>query len=129
MEAVDALIVDGANVVGSRPDGWWRDRAGAAARLQDQLRAATFEQADVWLVLEGQARSGVPEGRVGSVTTLHAPHDGDAAIADLAEQLCLAGPSVRVVTADRALANRVMAVGASVAKPGWLLAQLDSSHT
>lgn len=34
------LIVDGANVVGSRPDGWWRDRAGATARLRDQLAAA-----------------------------------------------------------------------------------------
>jgi nucleoid-associated protein YgaU len=31
------LIVDGANVVGSRPDGWWRDRAGAAVRLHDEL--------------------------------------------------------------------------------------------
>ena len=31
------LIVDGANVVGSRPDGWWRDRAGAAVRLYDEL--------------------------------------------------------------------------------------------
>ena len=34
---VQVLIVDGANVVGSRPDGWWRDRAGAARRLQEQL--------------------------------------------------------------------------------------------
>jgi hypothetical protein len=31
------IIVDGANVVGSRPDGWWRDRAGAAVRLRDEL--------------------------------------------------------------------------------------------
>jgi hypothetical protein len=31
------IIVDGANVVGSRPDGWWRDRAGAAVRLHDNL--------------------------------------------------------------------------------------------
>ena len=31
------IIVDGANVVGSRPDGWWRDRAGAATRLRDEL--------------------------------------------------------------------------------------------
>ncbi len=33
------LIVDGANVIGSRPDGWWRDRGGAAMRLRDQLAA------------------------------------------------------------------------------------------
>ncbi|MFC7657917.1 hypothetical protein ACFQV8_17970 [Pseudonocardia benzenivorans] len=35
------LVVDGANVVGSRPDGWWRDRAGAAARLATRLGAAS----------------------------------------------------------------------------------------
>ncbi|TDC70074.1 hypothetical protein E1193_30120, partial [Micromonospora sp. KC606] len=37
MDTRPLLIVDGANVVGSRPDGWWRDRAGAAARLRDAL--------------------------------------------------------------------------------------------
>ena len=65
MTAVTTLIVDGANVVGSRPDGWWRDRAGAAARLQAQLAAADLGYAEVALVLEGQARAGVPEGRRG----------------------------------------------------------------
>ena len=34
-----ALIVDGANVMGSRADGWWRDRAGAMARLHGELAA------------------------------------------------------------------------------------------
>jgi selenocysteine lyase/cysteine desulfurase len=33
------LLVDAANVVGSRPDGWWRDRAGATARLLARLAA------------------------------------------------------------------------------------------
>ena len=37
------IIVDGANVVGSRPDGWWRDRAGAALRLRDQLAPLVTE--------------------------------------------------------------------------------------
>ena len=36
--SVPLLIVDAANVVGSVPDGWWRDRAGAARRLRDALR-------------------------------------------------------------------------------------------
>jgi len=55
------LIVDGANVVGSVPDGWWRDRAGAAARLRDRLAAAVAAGTipagvEVVLVVEGAAR-------------------------------------------------------------------------
>ncbi|MEV1288966.1 hypothetical protein [Micromonospora sp. NPDC049679] len=38
MHAIPLLVVDAANVVGSRPDGWWRDRAGATVRLRDALR-------------------------------------------------------------------------------------------
>ena len=68
MTAVTTLIVDGANVVGSRPDGWWRDRPGAAARLQAQLLAADLAYAEVVLVLEGKARAGVPEGTDGRRT-------------------------------------------------------------
>ena len=59
------LVVDAANVVGSRPDGWWRDRAGAAARLVSALGAACASGAldgPVVVVLEGAARAGVPEG-------------------------------------------------------------------
>jgi 8-oxo-dGTP diphosphatase len=33
------MVVDVANVMGSRPDGWWRDRAGAAVRLYSELAA------------------------------------------------------------------------------------------
>ena len=55
---MQVLIVDGANVVGSRPDGWWRDRAGAAHRLHDQLSTADLPEDEIVLVLEGQARRG-----------------------------------------------------------------------
>ena len=71
------LVVDGANVVGARPDGWWRDRAGAAARLHDRLVAADLGT-DVVLVLEGRARPGVPEGTQGRVRTVHATGSGDS---------------------------------------------------
>lgn len=118
------LIVDGANVVGSRPDGWWRDRAGAAARLHARLLAADLGYAEVVLVLEGQARPGVSEGREGSVQTLHAPADGDTTIAELARSAVEAGHEVVVVTADRALADRIIAAGAQVMRPGRLLDQL-----
>ena len=77
------LVVDGANVVGSRPDGWWRDRPGAAARLHARLGQASLDADTVILVLEGRARSGVPEGTVDGVRTVHATADGDTAMVDL----------------------------------------------
>ncbi len=118
------LIVDGANVVGSRPDGWWRDRPGAAARLHEQLAAAALGYAEVMLVLEGQARPGVPAGREDGVHTVHAPADGDQTIVDLAAAAVAAGHEVVVVTADRALSDRVTAAGAQLLRPGRLLDQL-----
>lgn len=121
------LLVDGANVVGSRPDGWWRDRAGAAARLHAQLTAAGLPYSEVVLVLEGQARPGVPAGRAGSddgVHTVHAPADGDQTIADLVAASVAEGEEVVVVTADRALTERVVEAGAQVLRPGRLLDRL-----
>ena len=52
------LVVDGANVVGARPDGWWKDRAGAARRLHERLVTADLD-GDIVLVLEGAAKAGV----------------------------------------------------------------------
>lgn len=124
MTAVTTLIVDGANVVGSRPDGWWRDRAGAASRLHAQLAAAALAYAEVVLVLEGQARAGVPEGRADGVSTVHAPADGDQTIVDLAGAAVAEGHEVEVVTADRGLSDRVVAAGAQVTRPGRLLDRL-----
>ncbi len=124
MTTVATLIVDGANVVGSRPDGWWRDRPGAAARLHTRLLAADLPYAEVVLVLEGKARAGVPEGTDGRVRTVHAPADGDATIADLARRAIAEDRRVVVVTADRALAATVQDAGAEVVGPGWLLGQV-----
>ena len=74
------LVVDGANVVGSVPDGWWKDRAGAARRLHERLLVADTSYDVIVLVLEGQAKGGVRAGRDGHVTTVHASRDGDAEI-------------------------------------------------
>ena len=124
MAKVATLIVDGANVVGSRPDGWWRDRAGAAARLHSQLLAAELPYADVVLVLEGQARAGVPAGTDHGVRVVHAPRDGDTTIAELARSEIAGGGEAVVVTADRALAATATGDGAQILRPGWLLDQL-----
>jgi len=118
------LIVDAANVIGSRPDGWWRDRAGAARRFVDRVQGAVASGAlttPVVVVLEGQARAGAAAGTAGGVDVVHAPRSGDDTIADLATG---SAGSITVVTADRALGDRVRAVGATVVGPTWLLDRL-----
>ena len=139
------VIVDGANVVGSRPDGWWRDRPGAAIRLRDQLVPLVTEgitdlppamadpaeasdgqirmrwMPEVVLVVEGAARPAAAEGGAGPVQVVAARGSGDDTIAALAGDI--SGRRV-VVTADRELRQRCIAAGASVASPGWLLGLL-----
>ncbi|MFD4911488.1 NTP pyrophosphohydrolase [Kitasatospora purpeofusca] len=126
------LVVDGANVVGSVPDGWWRDRRGATERLRDALapvagHGVPGERADVpaWartgplavlLVVEGAARgvTATPEVRVEA-----AGGSGDDLIVALVAAALAARPgrSCLVVTADRGLRDRVTALGAAVTGP------------
>jgi len=120
---VPVVVVDGANVVGARPDGWWKDRAGAARRLHERLMTADVD-GDLVLVLEGEAKRGVPAGRDGHVTVVHAPKDGDAEIVRQAHKAAGAGHRVTVVTADRLLAARVAKAGPTVG-PSWLLDRLE----
>jgi len=121
------LVVDVANVMGSRPDGWWRDRAGAAARLMGELPAPGTEVRSpdgllllvdrVLAVVEGKAREApAPDG----VEAVRATADGDSTIAALAADLVADGRLVLVVTADRGLRARLPAP-ALVAGPRWLL--------
>ena len=123
------LVVDAANVVGARPDGWWRDRAGAAGRLLDGLAAAR-DAGDVELggrvvvVLEGRAGAAAEDvGRHAGVEAVVASGDGDTAVVRLVEGL--AGADVLVVTSDRDLRRRVEALGARVRGAGWLRDRLD----
>jgi 8-oxo-dGTP pyrophosphatase MutT (NUDIX family) len=130
------VIVDGANVMGARADGWWRDRAGAAARLYGELAALAGRGVaalpgevgaaglDRWfpeyiLVVEGQAKAAVPALReVDGVRVVAAPGSGDDTIAGLA---ATAGGRRLVVTADRELRRRSADAGAAVTGPRWLL--------
>lgn len=79
---MDVLIIDGANVIGSRPDGWWRDRPGAARGLHQKLSTADLPQNEVMIVLEGEAKRGVQAGQDGRIRTVHAAGSGDDAIFD-----------------------------------------------
>ena len=122
---MQVVVVDAANVVGSRPDGWWRDRAGAAHRLHDELSVTDLPLDEVVLVLEGKARGGPQAGQKGRVRTVHAHGSGDDAIVDeVVSQVAVGdGRRVVVVTSDRRLRERVAAAGASSKSPGWLLDQ------
>jgi uncharacterized protein YaiI (UPF0178 family) len=118
------LLIDAANVIGSRPDGWWRDRPGAARRFTERVRTAVTEgrvEPPVTVVLEGQAKAGADEGVLDGVEVVHAPGEGDDTIAALAA----AHQGAVVVTADRGLAERVRATGADVVGPTWLLDRLE----
>ena len=126
------LVVDAANVVGARPDGWWRDRAGAAERLLAALATAitagaTPDLADrrVVVVLEGRALAAADDAarRHPGLEVVRAPRDGDAAIVELVA--AHPGHDVVVITSDRELRRRVTARGATVRGAGWLRDLLD----
>ncbi|MDQ1671259.1 MAG: 8-oxo-dGTP diphosphatase [Actinomycetota bacterium] len=131
-----SVVVDVANVMGSRPDGWWRDRAGAAQRLltscatlarggvpgsalPEQLPRAPLAHwwPHVSGVLEGAARSAA-QHPPDAVEVVVAPGSGDDAI--VAHAAVLTPPKL-VVTADRELRRRCADVGAVAVGPRWLL--------
>ncbi|GCD91918.1 hypothetical protein [Nocardioides sp. LS1] len=118
------LVVDAANVVGSRPDGWWKDRAGAARRLHEGLLVADTPYDVIVLVLEGAAKGGVKAGRDGHVRVVHAQGSGDETIVAETRAAAERGDRVTVVTADRFLRARCEGVGAMALSPSWLLDQL-----
>jgi 8-oxo-dGTP diphosphatase len=149
------VVVDAANVVGSRPDGWWRDRVGATARLAGELAAlagaglpnsslpGTLSRPDVgtWLpeivlVVEGEARAVLtshggdgPELN-GHVHLVPADGSGDDALVEVVQARRVGRPPapVLVVTADRELRARCAVHGASVVGPGWLVRLLQGAH-
>jgi 8-oxo-dGTP diphosphatase len=139
------VVVDVANVMGARADGWWRDRAGAARRLCLEVKAlagrpdGSAPEVAAWvLVLEGQAREAVAlladelneldeglderaDGEPAIVRLVSAPGSGDDAIVSLVADAAARSETCLVVTADRELRRRCEELNASVVGPGWLL--------
>ncbi|WP_045559891.1 NTP pyrophosphohydrolase [Streptomyces sp. FxanaA7] len=117
MDAPLLVIVDAANVIGSVPDGWWRDRRGAAERLRDRLARdgvpGREEPVELVMVVEGAARGVEP---VPGVRVEAAPRSGDDRIVELVAEEGAARPCL-VVTADRELRRRVAELGAEVTGP------------
>lgn len=138
------IVVDAANVVGARGrgDGWWRDRAGAAARLLDALvpvQQDGLAPADVptgadaggldrllprvVVVVEGAARAVLDGAGRWPLELAGAPGSGDDTLVEVAARGD--GDQVVVVTADRGLRARLEAVGAGWVGPSWLLRLVD----
>jgi len=112
-------LVDASNVIGSRPDGWWRDREGATARLIDALREFAGPDDEVVVVLDAGPSSWA--GRDGRLEVAIAPRRGrNAADDEIARRLEADddAASVHVVTSDAELAARARACGASVVGAG-----------
>ncbi|MGH2909002.1 MAG: NYN domain-containing protein [Solirubrobacteraceae bacterium] len=107
--------IDGMNVIGTRPDGWWRDRDAAMTHLVDLLeRWAAAEGDDVVVVFERAPR---PPLRSTVIEIAHAPRPRrDAADDEIVRRLEREPEPglVRVVTSDRWLADRAQAIGAAV---------------
>lgn len=108
-------LVDGMNVIGTRPDAWWRDRHAAMVRLVDLLeRWAAAEGDDVTVVFEHPPR---PPIRSTVIAVVHAPRGRANSADDEIVRRLQADPKpaeVRVVTSDNWLADRSRAAGATV---------------
>jgi hypothetical protein len=121
------LVVDGSNVRGTRPDGWWRDKPAAMHRLYDRLCCLHERTRDVVVLVLDVAQPDLPEGDDGAVEVVTAPHPGrDAADRRILELLVQwAGEPVEVVTSDRALADAARRPGVDVTGAGAFLRRLD----
>jgi predicted RNA-binding protein with PIN domain len=108
-------IVDGMNVIGTRPDGWWKDRGAAMIALVDKLdRWASVNGDHVTVVFERPPSNAIPTSRI-EVT--HAPRAAANSADDEIVRLVQADDrshEIRVVTSDKGLADRVRSLGASV---------------
>ena len=122
-------LVDGMNVIGTRADGWWRDRDGAARRLLRRLQRAVARTDDaITLVLEGRPPPDLAEGDHDGIDVRYARRRGRNAADDRIVELVAADTDpagLRVVTSDRELVARVNALGATTEGAGAFLHRLD----
>ena len=118
-------LVDGMNVIGSRPDGWWRDRAGAMRSLVCALEAFAAATGDeVAVVLDGRPMK-LAAGERTAIEVAFAPSADDAIAARVAADLDPG--TLTVVTSDAELRRRVAPHGAAVAGAGAFRRSLDAS--
>lgn len=114
MELVERYLVDGMNVVGSRPDGWWRDLDAAVVRLANCLAAwQQTEDVDVTVVFDGEPPPALDDLDLGGLETAFAGRGRQADDEIVRRVGTDPDPgSLTVVTSDRPLGGRVRAAGA-----------------
>lgn len=131
------LVVDAANVIGHKPDGWWKDRAAAVRRLLVPLvrYAAARPHQAVVVVVEGKAK---PVATEASTTNAYDPVEiiaargsGDDRILEFIEKHGTdssdsSAPPIALVTADRELCRLARSLGASITSPRRLWSDLDA---
>jgi predicted RNA-binding protein with PIN domain len=110
------FIVDGMNVIGSRPDGWWRDRGAARRRLVADL-ARLGDAAEITVVFDGRPTTGEEDEAAATGVQVSfapgGPNAADDAIVAMVRGLVDPADTV-VVTSDRALVERVRQLGTTV---------------
>jgi predicted RNA-binding protein with PIN domain len=123
---VSRWIVDGMNLIGSRPTGWWRDRPGAMRALVDELDAFAERSGEaVTVVFDGKPFELEAGGGVSvEFASRRGPNAADDDIAALVERDEDAA-SLSVVTSDGDLARRVRAAGAKIVGSGEFRSRLD----
>lgn len=125
---MSALLVDGMNVIGTRPTGWWRDRDGAVRRFVERLQPLAAAQ-PVTVVFDGRPLADLAEGLHGQVVVRYAQRHGPNAADDRIVELLTAAQDpahTTVVTSDRDLRERVRELGAAVVGARDLLRRLDA---
>jgi predicted RNA-binding protein with PIN domain len=122
---VSRFLVDGMNVIGSRPTGWWRDRPGAMRALVEELREfAAREGHDVTVVFDGRPFELEGDGVEVMFATRRGPDAADDDIAALVQRDEAPG-ELSVVTSDGDLARRAREAGAAVVGAGEFRRRLD----
>lgn len=110
-------LVDGMNLIGSRPDGWWRDRSGARRRLVAELAAfAAGRKERVLVVFDGRPSAEELAAWVPGVEVAFAPGGPNAADRRIAAIVTASAArrETTVVTSDTALADEIRALGSAV---------------
>jgi predicted RNA-binding protein with PIN domain len=123
---VTRWLVDGMNLIGSRPDGWWADRARAMRELVSELERGD----EVTVVFDGspsEERPGPGGAAAGRLWVVFAPGGPDAADDVIAERVARVGDpaAIRVVTSDKALSERVREHGVEVVPVGRFRRMLE----